>query len=343
MEILGGQAVQAQRLLAQFRQEPMLAMTFLPFDARLPSWLAGMRYLRTVCRFLLYLPRILAHILRQDIVHVFSASYWSYTLFALPPMLMGRLLGKKVILNYRSGEADDHLSNWRSAIPTLRLAHVIVSPTPYLVDVFARFGIRITSIPDILDTAHFRYRPRRRLRPAFMTNRILEPLYNVSCILRAFEIIQERYPDASLTIAHDGICRPQLEALARELGLRNTQFVGRVPHSAVADLYDAADIYVTSPNLDCLPGSILECYVCGLPVIATKAGGIPYMLTHEQTGLLVDLNDHQAMAASAFRLLEDEALVERLTSNGLRECEKYRGGPVREAWVGLYRRLAGAN
>jgi glycosyltransferase involved in cell wall biosynthesis len=342
MGITGGQAVQAQRLLAELLQEHDVAVTFFATDLRLPSWVADKRYVRTVFRFLLYLPRLFALALRNDVLHVFSASYWAYVLCTLPAILEGRVLGKKVIVNYRSGEAEDHLAHWRSAIPTLRLAHTIVSPGEYLVDVFARFGLHIRCIPNILETSAFVRRPRRRLRPVFLTNRGLEPLYNVGCILRAFQIIQQRYPDATLTIAHDGICRPQLEALARQLELRNARFIGRVPYERIRELYNEADIYLTSPNLDCLPGSILECYASGLPVIATRAGGIPYILRHEETGLLVDLNDHEGMAQCAFRLLEDEELAERLAGNAFRECEKYRGEPVRKAWVALYRELLGA-
>ena len=136
---------------------------------------------------------------------------------------------------------------------------------------FARFGLKIGSIYNIIDPGQFRYRKRRKLRPVFLHNRILEPLYNVQCALRAFQIVQQKYPDATLTVAHDGISRAGLEAFARELGLRNTAFIGRVPHSKIAELYDSVDIYLTCPDLDCMPGSLLECYASGLPLVATKA------------------------------------------------------------------------
>lgn len=343
MEIMGGQSIQAQRLLAELRQEPSIEVAFLPFNPTLPAWLGRIRYVRTISRLLLYWPALLWTIPRFDIVHVFSASYWSSLLFSAPPLLVGRLFGKKTILNYRSGEAEDHLRRWRTAIPTVRLATVTVAPSPYLVDVFARFGLKSRAIWDILDAAPFRYRARKRLRPVFLSNRGLEALYNVACILRAFRIIQDRYPEASLTVAHDGPCRARLEALARELELRNTTFVGRVPHEKAPDLYDDADIYLASPNLDCIPGSLLEAFASGLPVVATKAGGIPYIAEHERTALLVDLDDSDAMAACALRLLEDEALVERMTANARAECGKYDGGPVRIAWTKLYHELMGEN
>ena len=109
--------------------------------------------------------------------------------------------------------------------------------------------------------------------------------------------VLDAYPDAELVIANEGFLRSQLEQLARDMGLRNYKFIGVRPAEEVPFIYDAADIYVTSPNVDCMPGSILECYEAGLPVVATRAGGIPNIVRHEETGMLVDIDDDAAMAA----------------------------------------------
>ena len=339
LDILGGQAVQATRLLAGFRNEPGIRMDFQPINARLPTALDKIPVVRTAVRLVIYCVSLLFRVHKYDVIHTFSAGLTSYALWTIPALFVSRFYGKKFILNYRDGQADLHLRTWRIAKPTLLLATVIVSPSDYVVDVFRRHGIPARRIYNILDSAPFIYRQRQHLRPVIMTNRILEPLYNVGCILRAFAIIQKRYPDATLTVAHDGCCRPELEALARELGLRNTAFVGRVPHSQVPALYDSADIYMTSPNFDCMPGSLLECFASGLPVIATGAGGIPFIVTHGVNGLLVDLNDHEAMAECAFRLLGDPDLVETLSRNGRKEIDKYSGDRVRAEWLEVYHEL----
>ena len=91
-----------------------------------------------------------------------------------------------------------------------------------------------------------------------------------------------------------------------------------------------------------MPGSILECFVSGLPVMATNAGGIPYIAEHELTALLVNVNDHEALALSAFRLLEDEELVVRLTANAREEVKKYDWSFIGDKWVAAYRELAGS-
>ncbi len=305
------------------------------------GWIPRVKYLRTVCTFVLYLIRLVATAWRYDILHVFTAAYYSYLLWTIPAILVGRLYGKKIVVNYRDGQCEDHLRRWWSARATLRMVHRIVAPSGFLVDVMRPFGLQAESIFNILDIDNFLYRPRSALRPAFMTNRGLEPLYNVECILRAFDLIRRRYPDATLIIAHDGPSRAHLEALARELHLENVSFLGSVPPDRVGALYNDADIYLTTPNIDNMPGSLLECFASGIPVVATRAGGIPYILDHARTGLLVPIDGHQAVADAAFRLLDDPTLVEQLTANARRECERYRPATICEQWTSLYRELRG--
>ena len=144
-----------------------------------------------------------------------------------------------------------------------------------------------------------------------------------------------------MTIAHVGPSEQHLRDYAAGLGLTNYTFVGKIPHAEIPKLYDDADIYVTTPNIDCMPGSLLECMASGLPIIATDTGGIPYIATNEKTALLVKLDNDEAVARSIMRLLEDPSLVERLTDEARREVERYRPEPVRDQWVALYRKLLG--
>ncbi len=317
-------------------------MDFQPLGPDAPAWLSGVeriRGLRTVVRWLTYVSSLLVRVPRYEIVHVFSAAYTSFMLWTIPALVVSKLYRRRIVLNYRDGQADDHLRTWRTAVPAIRRMDAVVAPSGFLVDVFKGHGLAIQTISNILEPQQFQYRRRRSLRPVFLHNRILEPLYNVPCSLRAFRIVQQRYPDATLTVAHDGPSRPELEKLAAELGLRHTRFIGTVPPGRIASLYDEADVYFTSPDIDCMPGSILEAFASGLPVVATKAGGIPYIAENEKTALLVPLGDHEAMAAAALRLLDNPDLVERLTGDAYSSCARYAAGPVRDQWSRLYHQL----
>ncbi len=216
----------------------------------------------------------------------------------------------------------------------------MVVPSGYLVDVFASFGVPARPIFNIVELDRFAFRERRPIRPVFLTTRLLEPLYNVGCVLRAFALIQARYPDAQLTVGGDGWMRPELERLARDLGLRHISFIGRVPFDRMPSLYDAADMYLTATDLDNMPGSVIECFACGLPVVTTDAGGVPYIVTHEQTGMIVARNNHEAMARQAIRLLEDPELAARLARQAREACRQYQWESVRDAWLQTYRELA---
>ena len=344
LDILGGQSRQAIRLMEGLKKESGLEVGFIPHNPRLPSflrWLQSLKYVRTVVTTLLYWAMLLGRVGKYDIIHIFSASYYSYTLSVIPALFLARQFGKKSILNYRSGEAEDHLGNWRTAVPTMRWADEIVVPSGYLVDVLARFGLRARAIHNIVELDRFSFRDRSPLRPVFLTSRLLEPLYNVPCVLRAFSIIQEQYPEAALTIAADGWLRPELEKLAADLKLRNVEFLGFVPFEDMPALYDSADMYLSATNIDNMPSSITESMACGLNVVTTDGGGaIPYIMTNEVSGLIVACDDHKALAAAAIRLMNDSELASRLARNAHESSKKFTWPRIRDEWLDLYRDLA---
>ena len=346
LDMLGGQSRQCARLRGNLEAEPSLKVGFQAVNPRLPGplrHLQSIKYVRTVSTTALYWAQLLIRAAQYDILHIFSASYYSYLLSAMPAILLGKLYGKKVILNYRSGEAEDHLQNWRTALPTIRLADVVVVPSGYLVDVFARFGVKARAISNIVELDRFNFRERQPLRPVFLTSRLLEPLYNVGCVLRAFALIQKRVPEAKLTVAADGWMRHELEQLARHLGLRNAEFIGGVPFEDMPEMYNSADIYLTATDLDNMPSSIVECLAAGLPVVTTDAGGIPYIVTHEETCLMIARNDHEAMAAAALRLLEDPEFAARIARHAREHCRRFSWPVVQQEWLKLYHEVVGGN
>jgi glycosyltransferase involved in cell wall biosynthesis len=277
-----------------------------------------------------------------DIVHVFSASYWSFLLAPTPAILIARLYGKRVLLNYRSGEAEDHLRNWRSALPIIRLVDKVVVPSGYLENVFGQFGVHAEVVPNTLDLARFAFRERQPLHPVLISNRNFEPLYNVECILRAFARVQREFPAARLIVVGDGSQRDKLEALRSELRLDHVEFVGQVDPESMPAQYARADIFVNGSNIDNMPASLIEAFACGLPVVTTNAGGIPYILTHNRTGLMVPCGDHEALAEAVIRLLDDNVLAARLIRAARADCEKYAWAAVRRGWLSLYQELVRA-
>lgn len=344
-DFLGGQSIHAAQLIKEFSKEPTLRVGFLPITPHAPGilrYLQRIKYVRTVVTTIVYLTKLLMSIPRYDVIHVSSAANTGFLVSTTPPIFIGKLFGKKVVLNYHAGQAEEHLRDWRrTAIPTIRLADAVVVSSGWLVDVFARHGLKARAIFNHVELDNFHFRERKPLRPVFLSNRNFDPIYNVPCVLRAFALIQKRFRQASLIVVGDGTQRAELEQLARDLSLRNVKFTGLVAPEEMPKLCDGADIYLNASNVDNMPLSILEAFAAGLAVVTTNAGGIPYVVTDEKTGLLVEMNDDEAMAAAAVRLLEDEELAAELARSARAECVKYKWEVVREHWLDFYREVAG--
>jgi len=340
LRILGGQAVQADRLLSAWHEDPDVSAWLVPVNPLPPRplrFLLRVKYLRTLVTEATYLPLLFRELRRADVVHVFSASYYSFLLAPLPAILVARALGKPVVLNYRSGEAPDHLQRSRIARWALKRVERNVVPSRFLVDVFRDFGIDAEVISNIVDPARFEFRERKPLRPRLVSTRNFDALYNVACTIRAFRLVQNRHPDATLTLVGGGPQETALRALVKDLGLRNVTFTGRVPPDAIARYYTDNDIYIQSPDIDNMPTSVIEAHSCGLPVVSTGAGGVPAILTSEVHGLLAPLNDHLTLASHVLRLLADAALAERLVNAARQTAAACTWERVRSDWLREYR------
>jgi glycosyltransferase involved in cell wall biosynthesis len=340
LRILGGQAVQADRLLSAWRGDADVDAWLVPVNPEPPVLLRlanSIKYVRTVANELTYVPLLVREIARADVVHVFSASYTSFLLAPLPAMLTGRVFGKPVVLNYRSGEAPDHLQRSAIARRTIRDVDKNVVPSRFLVDVFNTFGIDATVVPNIVDLERFRFRERHPLRPRLLSTRNFDGLYNVAATIRAFKIVRDRWPDASLTLVGAGAQESSLRDLVARLDLGGVAFVGRVAPEAIAAHYADNDIYIQSPDIDNMPTSVLEAFASGMPVVSTEAGGVPAILTHEVHGLLAPLADYEALADRVLRLLEAPDYARTLARAAYATCKAYTWQNVREQWLSVYR------
>ena len=344
LRILGGQAVQAQRMIEGWTGDSAVKAWIVPINPVPPApfdRLLKVKYLRTLITQLFYWPLLFRALRRADLVHIFSASYSSFMLAPVPAVIVSRLLRRPVLLNYHSGEAPDHLNrSWLARRVLRRHVDLNVVPSAFLRDVLARFGIRAEVVSNTIDLREFTYRARDPLGPRLLSTRNFEPLYNVNCVLRAFALVQARYPEASLTLVGSGSQDQALRRLATDLALRNVTFTGPVPPGEIHRHYAAADIYVQSPSIDNMPLSVLEAFASGLPVVATAVGGVPSILTDGVHGLLAPDDDAAAIAGRIITLLERPDYARQLAAAARESCSRYDWTFVRQGWLAAYDTVA---
>jgi glycosyltransferase involved in cell wall biosynthesis len=149
-------------------------------------------------------------------------------------------------------------------------------------------------------------------------------------------------PGLDLLIVGSG---PLRERLAKEFAARlpgvNARWVGEVPHSGIRDFYRAADLFVLPSRNEGRPAAILESMACGTPVVASRVGGIPEIIQHDENGLLFDSERSDLLATALQRLVSDRELRSRLARRALRDVESHSLARQAARVHEVYRRVAG--
>jgi glycosyltransferase involved in cell wall biosynthesis len=337
----GGMAMQTQQLARLLRTENVDVRQVATNPPYRPAWIGRVRGLRALFRLVPYLWSVWRLAGRVDVIHMMANSGWSWQLYSAPTVWAGWLRRTPVIVNYRGGEAGSYLRNSFSRVkPTLDRVSVVVVPSGFLQDVFAEFGVETRVIPNIIDLERFRPRFRALEQESFnlVVTRNLEAIYGLDIAIKALGIARESIPSMRLKIAGSGPQLSELQELVQELHLlHNVEFVGRLGPAEIVSLYQSADGLLNPTTVDNMPNSVLEALACGVPVISTDVGGVPYIVVHESTALLVPAGDERLMADAMVRLCKDVELRRKLAAAGLAEVRQYAWPEVKGQWLDLYR------
>ena len=342
LKYVGGQAVQANLFLRYWQNDPEVEARFIAIDPAMPpglGWVGSIPVLRTLVREPLYLLELWRNLRHVDIAHIFSASYWSFLLAPAPALILAQLREKKTLINYRSGEARDHLRRFRSAHRILARADRLIVPSGYLVNVFQEFNLQAQAVPNVVDLSQFSFRIRDPIRPHLVCTRGFHPYYCVDVVVRAFAEVKQAYPEARLDLVGGGPLENEVRTLVTQLNLKDVTFSGVASREDIGRFYDRADIFINGSYLDNMPVSILEAFASGIPVASTAPEGIRYLIEHERTGLLSAPGDEHSLAQNVIRLLKEPELAVRIITNAHEQSKGYRWAEVREQWLGIYRSL----
>jgi glycosyltransferase involved in cell wall biosynthesis len=336
----GGMANQTLQLAELLRGEGADVSTVQVNAPYRPRWIEKVRGVRAVFRLVPYIVRLWGVAGHVDVVHIMANSGWSWHLFATPAVWVAKARGIPSVVNYRGGEAESFLARSGGVVlKTLRCASAVAVPSAFLEQVFRRRDIRTTVVPNIVDTEHFLPSGRMAENRAahLVVARSLEPIYDIPTALRAFHLVREEFPDATLTVAGAGPEREALLALASELGVAGAvSFRGRLDRDEMAELYRSASVVINPSRVDNMPNSVLEAMASGVVVVSTDVGGVPFIVRDGVTGLLVPAGDHAAMAETVRRVLRDPQLARRLREAGFADIQQYTWGRVRQKWADVY-------
>jgi glycosyltransferase involved in cell wall biosynthesis len=171
----------------------------------------------------------------------------------------------------------------------------------------------------------------------------LKPKYGPDIMVEAFARIHAARPNTRLVLAGRGEMQAQLEARVAELGLQSSvQILGRVDHEKVPALIQSFDIMVM-PSVyesETFGVAAIEASASGVPNVASRVGGVPEAVLHEQTGLLVPPRDIEALANACIALIDDADRRRAMGLAGRRFVERYYSWPDNTRLMGEVYRAA---
>lgn len=324
----GGMANQA-RLLAQCLAKEKVQVVFVPTN-RLPPVISPkiwhLPVLRSIGKFSMYAVGAIRNLKNSTTIHILACSHTYFYVNVIPAIFIGKLFKKKVVINYRGGEAETFFKGTaRFFLWVFRLSDSLVVPSRYLHTAFQNMGLNATIIPNISEIERFSFRlPEYSGKIRFVCTRNFEAYYDVITLVRAFKSVKGLLPESTLTLIGEGSLKNTIVEYVQKNNLSDSvTFAGRVDPAKMPDQLLQHDIYVNTSIVDNYPISLLEAFSSGLPVISTAAGGIPYMVEHGITGLLVEPGNHETLAQEMIRLANDLNLGRALAANARKIADNH--------------------
>jgi len=271
------------------------------------------------------------------LVDVYSgaAFYWAEGVY-----MILRMLGKPFILTLHGGNLPDFARRHpRRVRRLLAAAAVVTTPSNYLQKEMKVYGDGLCLLPNPLYLKAYPFRARVRPEPRLVWVRAFHSMYNPQLAPQVIARLSSEFPEIELIMLgpHKGDASlEQTRQVAEAVGVFNhIYFPGVAPKEKVPSWLSHADIFLNTTFVDNTPVSVMEAMACGLCVVSTLVGGIPYLVEHEKDALLVPPNDPEAMAAAVRRILREPGLAERLSRNARKKAEQFDWSLILPQWKKL--------
>ena len=218
------------------------------------------------------------------------------------------------------------------------LSAVNVAPSRFLQSAFEKHAYDVEVIPNPLDLGDYKFTRRHEVKPRLLYVRSFDRIYNPCLAVKILAELSREFPAATLCMVgpdKDG-SRTEVEKLAQEMGVfEKIRFTGKLLPITWRKLSIEYDIFINTTNVDNTPVSVVEAMALGLPVVSTCVGGVPYLLTDGEDGILVEPNRADQFVSAIKELIDQPEFVAKLTWNARNTAAKCSESNVRNAWKKL--------
>lgn len=308
-------------------------------QAGYPIVLASSKHNRSV-RLLDMLVTILS---RYKDIHVLIIQVYSGLSFVYVDICswFGKLLGLPTIFHVHGGDIPSLIEKkpgWAQRV--FKRADIVVVPSIYLAQSIKQIGFSPVVIPNIVDLSRYQYRRVDSATLKLVWLRAFHSIYNPTLAAKTLVELNKRGHEPFLIMVgpdkHDGSFSDFLQMVKAYGVMDQTNITGRIPNDQVPEVLSQGDIFINTTNVDNTPVSVIEAMACGLCIVSTNVGGIPYLLENGVDALLVPPDDPKAMAEAIIQIINDPSLAAKLSSNARKKAETFDWSIVVHQWENLF-------
>jgi glycosyltransferase involved in cell wall biosynthesis len=255
-----------------------------------------------------------------------------------------QLVNKPYILGLRGGNLPVFAAQWPGRVKRLLSSGArVIAPSRFLYKEMQPYCQSLEFLPNPIYLSAYNYQARNHVRPLLVWLRAFHHIYNPQMAPLVVAELRKNFSGITLTMIGpdkgDGTLR-ETQNLIEKLRLQgNIEIIPGVTKRQVPQMLGQGDIFINTTNVDNTPVSVMEAMACGLCIVSTDVGGIPYLLENELDALLVPPNNPEAMSIAVRRIIDEPMLAEHLSRNARKKAEQFDWSVILPQWEKLFREI----
>lgn len=288
---------------------------------------------------LLRLAEIVVNVLttQSALIHIDVYSGQAFRIAEVATFL-GAFRRKKLILTLHGGALPEFFQKHAHRIgKVFRKANVIQTPSHYLKACFEKAGFQIQYLPNAIDLSKFPY-DRSSVQPyTLLWVRAFTPIYQPDLAVKILHEVRKTYPQTTLTmVGPDKGSLKDVLRLIKDLGLEKVvSITGPILNSLLYPYYNKHAVYLNTTTYESFGVALVEAAACGIPIVSSKVGEIPYLWEHDKNILMVDDFTAERFSKEVMKVFSNPILAGSLAEVARKNAEIFDWEAIQPKWIAL--------